>query len=181
MKRHQPVLVTVSARQRQFEALTRAHAGDLYRFAFWLCGQDAQAQDLVQETLLRAWKNLDGLRETEAAKPWLLIILRREHARLYERKHLDLVELDEGIVDDTAWSNPECHGAAAELREAILKLPLRYREPLLMQVLGGMSCDEIAAELNQQSGAVMTQLFRARQKLKALLQGEHPEKQHGLP
>ena len=171
----------MSAQQRQFEALTRAHVGDLYRFAYWLCGQDAQAQDLVQETLLRAWKHLDALRESEAAKPWLLMILRREHARLHERKRLELVELDEGIVDDTAWSDPERHGAVAELREAMLKLPLRYREPLLMQVLGGMSCDEIATELQQQSGAVMTQLFRARQKLKAVLQSEYPEKQHGLP
>jgi RNA polymerase sigma-70 factor (ECF subfamily) len=63
----------------------------------------------------------------------------------------------------------------------MLKLPIRYREPLLMQVLGGMSCDEIATELRLQSGAVMTQLFRARQKLKSILQGERPERQHGLP
>mgnify|MGYP001603094921 CR=1 FL=1 len=61
------------------------------------------------------------------------------------------------------------------------RLPHEYREPLLLQMLGGMSCDEIAAELRQQSGAVMTQLFRARQKLKSILQGERQEKQHGLP
>ncbi len=181
MKRTWPVLSVVSAQQRQFEALTRAHVGDLYRFAYWLCGQDAQAQDLVQDTMLRAWKNLDALRETDAVKPWLLTILRNEHARLHERKQLDIVELDEGITDDTSWSSPERHGATAELRDAMMRLPLKYREPLLMQVLGGMSCDEIAAELRQQSGAVMTQLFRARQKLKSILQGERPEKQHGLP
>ena len=61
------------------------------------------------------------------------------------------------------------------------RLPHKYREPLLLQVLGGMSCDEIAAELDQQPGAVMTQLFRARQKLKSILQGGRPEAQHGLP
>jgi RNA polymerase sigma-70 factor (ECF subfamily) len=43
-----------------------------------------------------------------------------------------------------------------------------------------MSCEEIAAELGQQPGAVMTQLFRARQKLKSILQGDRPEAQHGL-
>jgi RNA polymerase sigma-70 factor, ECF subfamily len=181
MKRSWPVSSVVNSQQRQFEALTRAHVGDLYRFAYWLCGHDAQAQDLVQETMLRAWKNLDALRETDAVKPWLLIILRHEHARLHGRKHLDIVELDEDITDDTPWSCPERHGATMELREAMLRLPLRYREPLLMQVLGGMSCDEIAAELGQQSGAIMTQLFRARQKLKSILQGERPERQHGLP
>jgi RNA polymerase sigma-70 factor (ECF subfamily) len=180
MKRPNPVFSQVSPRQRQFEALTRAHAGDLYRFAYWLCGQDALAQDLVQETLLRAWKNLDALRESDAARPWLLTILRREHARLHERRRLDTTELDDDLAEDAAWASPERHGDAAQLREAMHKLPHKYREPLLLQVLGGMSCEEIAVELGQQPGAVMTQLFRARQKLKAILQGERAEVQHGL-
>ena len=175
MKRLGPVSIVVNPRQRQFEALTRAHAGDLYRYAYWLCGQDALAQDLVQETLLRAWKSLDALREAESAKPWLLTILRREHARLHERKPLDTVELDDNLAEDAAWASPERHGDAAELREAMARLPHKYREPLLLQVLGGMSCEEIAAELDQQPGAVMTQLFRARQKLKAMLGGTRAE------
>jgi len=53
----------------------------------------------------------------------------------------------------------------------MLKLPEKYREPLAMQVLGGMSCEEIAEATQQQPGAVMTQLFRARQRLKAMLGG----------
>lgn len=181
MLRRTPVLSVVNPRQRQFEALTRAHAGDLYRFAYWLCGQDALAQDLVQETLLRAWKNIDALRDAEAAKPWLLTILRREHARLYERKRLDTVELDEGVPEEAAWASPERHGDAAELREAMSRLPHKYREPLLLQVFGGLSCEEIAAELGERPGAVMTQLFRARQKLKSLLRGASGEATHGLP
>ena len=59
----------------------------------------------------------------------------------------------------------------------MLKLDVKYREPLLMQVLGGFSCDEIARELDISSAAVMTQLFRARQKLKAMLGGEPIEAQ----
>ncbi|HET8898447.1 MAG TPA: sigma-70 family RNA polymerase sigma factor [Rhodanobacteraceae bacterium] len=183
MRAAAPVSAGVSPRQRQFDALARAHSTDLYRFAYWLCGQQALAQDLVQETLLRAWKSLDSLKDAAAAKPWLLTILRREHARLYERKRLDVVELDAGheVAEDGAWASPERHGDAAELREAMSKLPHKYREPLLLQVLGGMSCEEIAAELGQQPGAVMTQLFRARQKLKSMLQGDRPEVQLGLP
>jgi RNA polymerase sigma-70 factor (ECF subfamily) len=46
----------------------RAHSGELYRYAYWLCGDSALAQDLVQETFLRAWRSLDALRETVAAK-----------------------------------------------------------------------------------------------------------------
>ena len=181
MQRHDPVLVDVNARQHQFEALTRAYATDLFRFAWWLCGQEALAQDLVQETMLRAWKNLDNLRDAAAAKPWLLTILRREHARLYERKRLDLVELDDDVVEPAAWADPERQGRTAEIRSAMWKLPKKYREPLLLQTLGGLSCDEIAIELGIKPGAVMTQLFRARQRLKELLEdGGEREVVHGL-
>lgn len=154
----------------------------MYRFAYWLCGQAALAEDLVQEALLRAWRNMDSLRDAAAAKPWLMTIVRREHARIYERKRLDLVELDDQVPGDAAWSSPERNGTAADVREAMSRLPLKYREPLAMQVLGGFSCEEIAAELGQQPGAVATQLFRARQKLKTLLQDDIMEaSDHGLP
>lgn len=180
MRPPEPVLDDVNARQRKFEALTRAHAGDLFRFAWWLCGQEALAQDLVQETMLRAWKNIDSLRDAKAAKPWLLTILRREHARLYERKRLDIVELDDNVPESAAWASPERHGRTAEIRQAMWKLPKKYREPLLLQTLGGFSCEEIANELEQTPGSVMTQLFRARQKLKSLLDDDDREATHGL-
>ena len=98
-------------------------------------------------------------------------ILRREHARMYERKRFDTVELDDTVPEEAAFASPERSGDAAQVRDAMLKLPDKYREPLAMQVLGGMSCDEIAAATHQQPGAVMTQLFRARQRLKDLLGG----------
>jgi RNA polymerase sigma-70 factor (ECF subfamily) len=57
----------------------------------------------------------------------------------------------------------------------MLQLDPKYREPLLLQVLGGFSCDEIARELNITPAAVMTQVFRARQKLKVILAGGKPQ------
>lgn len=154
----------------RFEAMIRELSGDLYRFAYWLCGDETLAKDLVQETCLRAWRGFARLRDGEAVKPWLFTILRREHARLYERKRLALVDVDDHEIADAAdWADPERSGTNQEIREAMLQLPAKYREPLLMQVLGGFTCAEIAAALNQQPGAVMTQLFRARQQLKSLL------------
>ena len=168
----------VSSKQRQFDALVRGYSGDLFRYAFWLCGEEALAQDLVQESFLRAWRSLDSLRETSAAKAWLITILRREHARLYERKTPQFVDVDEVEVADAREAlMPEGSGEDAMIRAAMLKLDVKYREPLLMQVLGGFSCEEIARELNISSAAVMTQLFRARQKLKAMLGGEPIEAQ----
>ena len=174
----------MNLRQRQFDALVHAHAGDLYRFACWLCGDPSRAEDLVQETMLRAWRALDSLQDAAAAKPWLLTILRREHARGFERKRFDLSELDDDIADDASGIDPERAGTDAQVRAAILQLESKYREPLLMQVLGGFSCEEIARELHCKPGAVMTQLFRARQKLRAALDGgsaHAKEVAHGLP
>ena len=168
----------VSSKQRQFDALVRGYSGDLFRYAYWLCGEEALAQDLVQESFLRAWRSLDSLRETSAAKAWLITILRREHARLYERKTPQFVDVDEVEVADAREAlTPEGSGEDALIRAAMLKLDVKYREPLLMQVLGGFSCEEIARELNISSAAVMTQLFRARKKLKAMLGGEPIEAQ----
>jgi RNA polymerase sigma-70 factor (ECF subfamily) len=166
-----PVQGNVNPKQRQYEAMVRAHSADLYRFAYWLSRSETIAQDLVQETFLRAWKNLDALRDADMARPWLVTILRREHARLYERKRFDTVELDDTVPEDAAFASPERSGDAAQVREAMRQLPDKYREPLAMQVLGGMSCDEIAEATGQQPGAVMTQLFRARQRLKQMLGG----------
>ena len=160
----------VNSKQRQFDALVRSLSGDLFRYAYWLCGDEALANDLVQETFLRAWRALNDLRETNAAKAWLITILRREHARLYERKtpqFSDVSEID--IADERDAVQPESAGEDAAIRAAIRRLEPKYREPLLMQVLGGFSCEEIARELNISAAAVMTQLFRARQKLKVML------------
>ena len=166
----------MNSKQRQFDALVRSLSGDLFRYAYWLCGDEALAHDLVQETFLRAWRALADLRETGAAKAWLITILRREHARLYERKtpqFSDVSELD--MADDRDAVQPEHVGEDAVIRAAMLRLDPKYREPLLLQVLGGFSCDEIARELVISSAAVMTQLFRARQKLRTMLSGDVSE------
>ena len=70
----------------QFDQTVRAYSADLYRYAWWLCRDRFTAEELVQETFARAWKNWDSLEDLAAAKPWLITILRNEHARLYERK-----------------------------------------------------------------------------------------------
>src|SRR5579863_9256934 len=141
---------------------------DLLRFAHWLARDRAIAEDIVQESLLRAWRSRDALKEQAAARAWLLTIVRREHARLYERKRLELVALDDGIEPEGMPSPPGPDSEIDSLRGAILKLPLEYREPLIMQVLGGFSTAEIAEELSLSSTAVLTRLFRARNKLRAL-------------
>ena len=140
---------------------------DLLRFAHWLARDRSIAEDIVQESLLRAWRSREALKDPAAARPWLLTIVRREHARLYERKRLELVPLEEAI-ESGADGAAEDEDDLLTLRNAILRLPLEYREPLTLQVLGGFSTEEIARELALTPTAVLTRLFRARNKLRVI-------------
>ena len=149
----------------EFDALVRAFSSDLYRFAHWLCRNRWQAQDLVQETFVAAWKNRESLRDKTATKSWLFSILRNEHVRVYQRKRLELV--DTQLEDlDIAGDGGEIE--RVELEETLRALPENLREPLLLQVLGGFSGKEIAAMLNISEPNVMTRLTRARQTLHKL-------------
>ena len=124
-------------KRARFQALCQSLRPDLLRFAFWLSRDRSLAEDVVQETLLRAWKAQDSLLDETAAKPWFLTIIRREYARSFERKRFVTLDVDELI----AREEPMLAGAEAqdlaEMRAAIFKLTDEYREPLVLQVLMG--------------------------------------------
>jgi RNA polymerase sigma-70 factor (ECF subfamily) len=155
-------------KRARFQALCQSMRPDLLRFAFWLSRDRALAEDVVQESMLRAWKAQDSLLDEAAAKPWFLTIIRREYARTFERKRFPTVDVDELV----AAEDPELSAAQdqdlVELRAALFKLPLEYREPLVLQVLMGYSTAEIARELDLSNAAALTRLFRARKQLRAL-------------
>ncbi|MBT8060900.1 MAG: sigma-70 family RNA polymerase sigma factor [Xanthomonadales bacterium] len=161
---------TEAGRQAKFNKLAQDYGTDLYRYAMWICGDDALAKDLVQETYLRAWKALDKLNDIGAAKSWLITILRREFARTFERKVPKFTDVDTVVVPDERELEPDDRTEIRLLRQGIMELAPKYREPLLMQVVLGYSCKEISAQLGVSKSAVMTQLFRAREQLKARLQ-----------
>ena len=147
--------------------LLQALRPELYRFACWLARDRAVAEDVVQEAMLRAWKSRDALENPAAARGWLLTIVRREHARLYERKRLPTTSLHDAIATEDHALADQDQGEITGLKLAILKLPDEYREPLVMQVLGGFTTAEIGRELGLSNAAVLTRLFRARNKLRA--------------
>ena len=122
---------------------------------------------MVQETCLRAWRSIDNLQDENAAKAWLITILRRENARRFERKQFNLVDIDEQNLiyeeDDTLEFNQKW------LHKHILKLAPEYREPLVLQIMAGFNGDEIANILSLKKSTVMTRLFRARNLLKNII------------
>lgn len=160
--------IGANQKHARFQALCQSLRPDLLRFAIWLSRDRAVAEDVVQETLLRAWKAQDSLADEAAAKPWLLTIVRREYARTFERKRLPLVDIDELVAGEAAALGTDDDQELAELRLAIFKLPEEYREPLVLQVLLGFSTAEIAAQLNLTTAAVLTRLFRARRQLRVI-------------
>ena len=144
----------------------RAHSADLFRYAHWLCRDRHLAEDLVQEAFSRAWKAWAELRDPAQVKAWLITILRNEYARTFARKRIDAIagELDESQMPAVPSFEP-----GLETAQIVGRLALVYREPLLLQVLGGFSCKEIATMLKTTEGAIMTRLTRARQALRQQL------------
>lgn len=159
-----PVIQGRGKKQR-YESLVANLYQDVYRYGLWLCKNQSLAEDLVQETFLRAWRSLESLQNDKAAKAWLFTILRRENARIYERYRPELVDIDGLAVAGKGDNEPDTKMDRELLHNAINRLDIEYREPLLLQVIGGFSGKEIADILDINSNTVLTRLFRARAKL----------------
>ena len=153
------------SRRARYEKLVASLYQDVYRYGFWLCKSQPLAEDLVQETFLRAWRSLDSLKNDNAAKAWLFTILRRENARLYERYRPELVDVDEQVIGEKESIEPDNKMERRWLLDAMNRLEKDYREPLLLQIIGGFSGKEIALILGLNDNTVMTRHFRARRKV----------------
>ncbi len=161
-------------RRRRFSALCESLQPDLLRFAWWLGRDRGLAEDVVQESMLRAWKSFDSLTDESKAKSWLLTIVRREFARTFEKKRPEFSDVEALVAAESAVLAAPEDERVEEMRNAIFRLEEDYREPLVMQVLLGYSTQEIADVMGLQQGAVLTRLFRARGQLRRRL-GIEPE------
>lgn len=169
-----------ASKRQRYEGLVKNFYNDIYRYAYWLSKSRQVAEDLTQETFMRAWRAFDSLQSDAAAKAWLFTILRRENARMYEKFQPELDDIDdyESGLPDSRHHEPEQQMEVQLLHKAIAALEPEYREPLVLQVIGGFSGEEIANMLNLNNNTVMTRLFRARNKLRALLDTDKPLQEH---
>jgi len=158
-----------NSRKKRYESLVDRFYQDVFRYAYWLTRNPSVAEDLVQETFLRAWRSFDSLQSDDAAKAWLFTILRRENARMYERYRPELVDIDDVSIQEDDRNEPDQRQKMTELHNAIMQLEKEYRDPLLLQVVGGFSGKEIAGILDLNNNTVMTRLFRARSKLRDIM------------
>ncbi|WP_337841215.1 sigma-70 family RNA polymerase sigma factor [Rheinheimera sp.] len=167
-----------TTREQQYLQLVQLHQADLYRYACWLCKNPDTAADVLQDTFLRAWKSLDNLQQPNSAKAWLFTILRHENARRFERRQLDYQETEQELLPDEQAGPEQCY-EQQQLLAMMQSLDVQYSEPLVLQLIGGFSGDEIAQLLNLNLNTVNTRLFRARKQLRERLEPQPGELQIG--
>jgi RNA polymerase sigma-70 factor (ECF subfamily) len=153
-----------------FEELVRSFGPRLHRFLAVRLGDERDARDALQETLIAAWQGLPGLRRADRFWPWLAGIAANKAADAVRRRSAHnghRPELAAVVVADA-------HGALA-VRQALDRLPERWREVLLLRLVLGLSEEETATALGVRLGTVKSRTARARGRLLELLdEGEEP-------
>jgi RNA polymerase sigma-70 factor (ECF subfamily) len=175
-------------KRRRFEVVALPHLDAAYNLARWLARSSADADDIVQEAMLRAYRGFDGFRGTDA-KPWLLTIVRNVFFSAIpraRRKMMPLPEDGEGgegvLVDDAP--DPE-HAAVQKdhgrkLDKVIATLPSEFREVLILREMEDMSYRDIAQATGAPIGTVMSRLARARALLKEKWLSDVEGEPHGV-
>jgi RNA polymerase sigma-70 factor (ECF subfamily) len=159
----------------RFEQRIMPHMDAAYNLARWLTSNDSDAQDLVQEAYLRAFKFFGGFRGGNS-RAWLLRIVRNAFYDWLKRNRPEEMatefddelhgQLEEKGTPDTLLLEKADH---EQLHEAIAELPVEFREILVLRELEGFSYKEIAEVANVPLGTVMSRLARGREQLRALL------------
>jgi RNA polymerase sigma-70 factor (ECF subfamily) len=157
--------------RRQFEETFLPFLDAAYNLARWIVQHDQDAQDIVQEAYLRAFKGYQGFRGGNG-RAWLLTIVRNtayswinKHApdgRLVpyeEEKHAEIISFDQSAREVVTEKRKEY------LQNALLRLPVEYREVILLYEFEGLSYKELAVALSIPVGTVMSRLSRARRRL----------------
>ncbi|AKZ63939.1 RNA polymerase subunit sigma-24 [Herbaspirillum hiltneri N3] len=142
----------------------------LRRYARALVGDRAGADDLVQDTMERAWQKLASWRRGSDMRPWLFSIMHNLHVDQRRKPVIPTVALDdEDALATPAYAPDRLVGY--DLESALRLLAAEQREILLLVVLEEMTYEEVAATLGIPLGTVMSRLSRARERLRTLVEG----------
>ncbi len=168
------------ASRQRFERLVLPHMDAAYNLARWLAGDDDAARDVAQEAFLRAFRFRDGL-QGEDARPWLLAIVRNtfftalkeaksvalSHEEYDDEVHGDLSEAAESLFQRPV--SPEAAVSAQadrkRLQACLERLPVAYREVIVLREFEELAYKEIARVLDVPTGTVMSRLARGRRLL----------------
>jgi len=177
--------VTEAMKAKRFEEMALPHLNAAYNLARWLTRSDQDAQDIVQEAYLRAFKFFDGFHGNDA-RAWLLAIVRNTtytwlqqnrnlvHNAFFDEEFHDLNEVDSATLCDQPDNNPAAILARNDdkrlLDRALEQLPVEFREVLVLRELEDLSYKEISHIAGIPIGTVMSRLARGRRLLQACLE-----------
>ncbi len=166
-------------KRHAFEAEALPHLDSVYRVALRLAGNEAQAEDLTQETMLKAYRSWHQYRPGTNARAWLLTILRHTFINEYRKSRRAVAEIDVTAIEaftifgDIHDVDPEGSFfnqiVDDEILQAIDALPDEFRETLVLSDVEGLTYAEIAEVTEVPVGTVKSRLFRARQALQRTL------------
>jgi RNA polymerase sigma factor (sigma-70 family) len=178
-----------SAKNKRFQALVLPHLNSAFNLACWLTRSRQDAEDVVQEACLRAFKFFDGFHGDDG-RAWLLTIVRNTFYTWYQKNHEQKQNtlFDEGLhsvdAQDAAGmghadNNPETllirKDSERLLRQGLEALPLEFREVMVMRELEDLSYKQIAGIVGIPIGTVMSRLGRGRKLLAKILAPSSPE------
>ena len=159
-----------------FQRLALSHLDALYNFAVYLTRSPAQAEDLVQETYLRAFRFSHRFQPGTHLRAWLFQILRNTFLTFYRLRERELPLAEDGVPD---WDAPMFHEAPAEdpsvleahtdLERAMRRLPDEFRTVLLLAEVEGLPLEEVAQIMTCPVGTVKSRIFRAKERLRVIL------------
>jgi RNA polymerase sigma-70 factor (ECF subfamily) len=172
-----------SHNKQRFEREALVHAEPLYRAALRMTKNETDAQDLVQETFLRAYKNFDRFEEGTNCKAWLFRIMTNTFINTYRSKQKEAGSVPFDDVDDNYLYNQLAEGSESgdpekdlfakmvdkDVVEAIEQLPAEFRMVVVLAFYEGFAYQEIADILGIQVGTVKSRLHRGRKMLQKLL------------
>jgi RNA polymerase sigma factor (sigma-70 family) len=163
--------------QARFARLVLPHLGDAYSLARWITGNRADAEDVVQDACMRAFRAIGGLAEGNA-RPWVLTIVRNTAYTWLRKNRPSAIVVVEDLEDvETANADPGDSDSetpetaliakvdAACLQAAIAALPAAYRETMILRDVQGLSYREIAEVTGVPIGTVMSRLARGRNRV----------------
>ncbi len=170
-----------AVRRRRYQQDVLPEVEVLLRVALSMTGQPADAEDLVQDTLLRAWRSIDTF-DGRHPRAWLLTILRNAQVNRHRRQRPVLLDDPEADLGGQGWGGAADTGAAsaedvvvdglfdAAVESAVADLPSKFRQTLLLVDVHGLSCAAAATALGVPEGTVMSRLHRARKRVRGALE-----------
>lgn len=156
---------TDQTRRELFQSAVEQFADSIYRVAYRMSGCHELAQELVQETFLAAWKNLNQIQQPDRIRYWLMGILRNQFSKQLSQE----IRHRHEVLNTEPVASVEDRVLKDSLQTALASLDDDQRLPILLTIMEGWTTEEVADLLDIPRGTVLSRLHRGRQKLKTIL------------